>query len=96
MKKSLFVLAIVAIFAVSASFSFTQPIISENSGIELLVEAENLTKKEVTNDKKAKKKQKETPASSCCSQKEPVKNECSQAQQKSCAASKVACPAEKK
>jgi hypothetical protein len=97
MKKSLVILAVVAFFALSVSSSFTGPIISENTSVELVAEADNQVNTEiVTDDKKDKKKQKATPARSCCSQKEPVKTECSEAQQKSCAASKVTCPAEKK
>jgi hypothetical protein len=98
MKKLFFILALVAVYAVSASSVKINPVADEKSQITVVADLEDDVKSTTLEDEKKKKDKKKTKAAatSCCPQKETVKTGCSTAQQKSCAASKVSCTEVKK
>ena len=94
MKKLLFIFTLAAICAVTTS-SF-KPAQSANENLKqtlVVASAQDIDSPEDV--KKDEKKQKQAATSSCC-QAKAEKPACTEKQQKSCAASKVECPAAKK
>lgn len=94
MKKLLFIFTLAAICAVTtSSFTTVQSADEYSEQTHVVVSAQDVDSPEDV--KKDKKKQKQAATTSCC-QAKAEKPECTEKQQKSCAASKVECPAAKK
>jgi len=99
MKKLLLIFAIATIYAVSASSVKANVVIIEKQEITIVDQADDNVIAPEDDKKKDKKKENvkaKTATSGCCPSKTEVKTGCSEAQQKSCAASKVTCTETKK
>lgn len=94
MKKLLFIFTLAAICTVATS-SFN-PAQSANYGLNQTFTVATINSVNAPEDvKKVDKKKKQTATTSCCPAK-TEKAECTEAQQKNCAAAKVTCTEEKK
>ena len=90
MKKLFLILVLAAIYAIPASSGTVSTFDFDSAEITIISNADEIAIAQKENEKDKKKKAvKKT--SSCCSEKAAVKTGCSEAQKKSCAASKVSC-----
>lgn len=99
MKNLLLIFAIATLYVVSASSAKANVVIIEKQEITIVDQADDKVIAPEEDKKKDKKKENvkaKAAASGCCSAKTEVKTGCSEAQQKSCAASKVTCTETKK
>jgi hypothetical protein len=92
MKKFLFIFALAAIFAIATTPVKANSFISKTSDVVLTTDVDDVNTVPEGDEKKDDKKKKVVKkTTSCCSSKAAVKSGCSEAQKKSCAASKVSC-----
>lgn len=96
MKKLLFIVVLVAIYAIPASSAIVKMNNPVDSKITIVSDTDEKTTTPEGEKEKDKKKKAVKKTTGCCPAKATVKSGCTEAQQKSCTASKVSCTETKK